>query len=276
MLGMAPRQQGHNVASPETAPNGGRVVAAIPDHTVRSLPRSPPLTMQRGNRIHQRQGFLRVVPVRTGQAHGEAVRRACHKSDGACSRAWPDRWDSDRFGHRRTPRGCNNCPRRRATNQSGHRARANPTAQSGSDPTRQPVANPASDASRSFPIRTRVPAGASAKGYRYEGRRQYLSGTRVPRRAVDHPVAVVEDSARTARQDPTTNLVAAWRSCVFTLPRRENNVSGLCYRLLAGSASGSACARKKTGGRCGSAHVESIAAAVNDAGRSCASLRRCC
>ena len=55
----------------QTAPNGGRVVAAIPDHTVRSLPRSPPLTMQRGNRIHQRQGFLRVVPIRAGQTHGE-------------------------------------------------------------------------------------------------------------------------------------------------------------------------------------------------------------
>jgi hypothetical protein len=27
--------------------------------------------MQRGNRIHQRQGFLRVVPVRAGQAHCE-------------------------------------------------------------------------------------------------------------------------------------------------------------------------------------------------------------
>jgi len=64
MLGTADGQQGHNVASPETAPNGGRVVAAIPDHTVRSLPRSPPFIMQRGNCIHQRQRFLRVVPVR--------------------------------------------------------------------------------------------------------------------------------------------------------------------------------------------------------------------
>jgi hypothetical protein len=30
MLRTAHRQQGHNVASPETAPNGGRVVAATP------------------------------------------------------------------------------------------------------------------------------------------------------------------------------------------------------------------------------------------------------
>jgi hypothetical protein len=48
-----------------------------------------------------------------------AERPARRKSDGACSRAWPDRWDSDRSGHRRTPRGCNNCPRPPATNQSG-------------------------------------------------------------------------------------------------------------------------------------------------------------
>ena len=59
------------MASPETALNGGRVVAAIPEHTVRPLPRSPPFAMQRGNRIHQREGFLRVVPVRAGQANRE-------------------------------------------------------------------------------------------------------------------------------------------------------------------------------------------------------------
>ena len=69
MLGAAHGQQGHNVTSPETVPNGGRVVAAIPDHTVRPLPRSPAVAVQRGNRVHQRQGFLRVVPVRAGQAN---------------------------------------------------------------------------------------------------------------------------------------------------------------------------------------------------------------
>ena len=190
MLGTAHGQQGHSVASPETAPNGGRVVAAIPDHTVRSLPRSPPLTMQRGNRIHQRQGFLRVVPVRAGQAHGERYAAPVTNQMALAPALGPIGGIRDRFGHRRTPRGCNNCPRPRATTQSGHRARANPAAQSGSDPTRQPVASAASDASTPFPIRNRVPAGASAKGYRYEGRRQYLSGARVPRRAVDHRVGI--------------------------------------------------------------------------------------
>ena len=71
MLRAALGQQGHDVASPETAPNGDRVVAAIPEHRVRPLPRSPPLAVQRGDRIHQRQGFLRVVPVRASQANRE-------------------------------------------------------------------------------------------------------------------------------------------------------------------------------------------------------------
>jgi hypothetical protein len=64
-------KHGHDVTNPETAPNGGRVVAAIPQHTVRPLPRSPPYAIQRGNRIHQRQGFLRVIPIRAGQTHSE-------------------------------------------------------------------------------------------------------------------------------------------------------------------------------------------------------------
>jgi hypothetical protein len=70
MLGAALGQHVHDVTRPETAPNGGCVVAAIPEHTVRSLPWASPFAVQRGNRIHQRQGFLRVVPVRAGQASG--------------------------------------------------------------------------------------------------------------------------------------------------------------------------------------------------------------
>src|SRR5215207_85098 len=71
MRGAAHGQQGHDVTSSKTPPNGGRVVAAIPEHTVSPLPGSPPLAVQRGNRIDQRQGFLRVVPIRAGQTHGE-------------------------------------------------------------------------------------------------------------------------------------------------------------------------------------------------------------
>ena len=55
----------------QSAPNRRRVVAAIPENTVRPLPRSPPFAVQRGNRIHLRESFLRVVPVRAGQANRE-------------------------------------------------------------------------------------------------------------------------------------------------------------------------------------------------------------
>jgi hypothetical protein len=41
MLRAAHGQQGHDVTSPETASNRRRVVAAIPEHTVRPLPPSP-------------------------------------------------------------------------------------------------------------------------------------------------------------------------------------------------------------------------------------------
>jgi hypothetical protein len=71
MRGATHGQQGHDVTSPKTAPHGGCVVAAIPEHTVRPLPRSPPFAVQRGDRIHQRQGLLRVVRVRASQANRE-------------------------------------------------------------------------------------------------------------------------------------------------------------------------------------------------------------
>jgi hypothetical protein len=54
-----------------------------------------------------------------------AARLARRKSDGACSRACPDRWDSDRSDHRHTPRGWNNYPRPLVTNQCGRTAPAN-------------------------------------------------------------------------------------------------------------------------------------------------------
>src|SRR5215470_2882421 len=59
----------HDTPRPQPAANDGCVVAAIPEHTVRPLPRSPACAAQRGDRIHQRQRFLRVVPVRAGQTN---------------------------------------------------------------------------------------------------------------------------------------------------------------------------------------------------------------
>jgi hypothetical protein len=55
------------VTCPETAPNGGRVVAAISEHTVRPLPRSPASPCSRGiasiNARASRESF-RFAPVR--------------------------------------------------------------------------------------------------------------------------------------------------------------------------------------------------------------------
>jgi hypothetical protein len=70
MRGAAHGQRGRDVTSSKTPPNGDRVVAAIPQHTVWPLSRSSPFAVQWGNRIDQRQGFLRVVPIRAGQTHG--------------------------------------------------------------------------------------------------------------------------------------------------------------------------------------------------------------
>jgi hypothetical protein len=61
----------YDMPRPQPTPNRRRVVATIPKHAVRPLPRSPAFAAQRGNRIHQRQGFLRVIPVRAGQTNRE-------------------------------------------------------------------------------------------------------------------------------------------------------------------------------------------------------------
>lgn len=69
MLAAAHCKPRHDMSRSQPAPKGGRVVAAIPEHAVRSLPGSPACAAQRGNRIHEHQRFLRVVPVRAGQTN---------------------------------------------------------------------------------------------------------------------------------------------------------------------------------------------------------------
>jgi len=66
----------------EPTPNRRRIIAAIPKHAIRPLSRSSTLAVQRGNRIHQPQGFLRVVPVRADQANRERHAPARRRSDG--------------------------------------------------------------------------------------------------------------------------------------------------------------------------------------------------
>jgi hypothetical protein len=48
----------HDMPRSQPTPNRRRIVAAIPKYTVRSLPGSAAFTVQRGNRIYQRLGFL--------------------------------------------------------------------------------------------------------------------------------------------------------------------------------------------------------------------------
>ena len=61
----------HDMPRPKPTANRPRVVATIPKHAVGPPPRSPALAVQRRNRIHQRDGFLRVVAVRAGQTNRE-------------------------------------------------------------------------------------------------------------------------------------------------------------------------------------------------------------
>jgi hypothetical protein len=65
-----------------------------------------------------------------------AVRPARRKFDDACSRAWPDRWDSDRSGHAVHRADTTTVHDRPRPIDLVVPARANPVAQSGSDPTR--------------------------------------------------------------------------------------------------------------------------------------------
>jgi len=130
------------------------------------------------------------------------------------------------------PRGWNNCPLPRATNQYGRSERASPASRSGPDPKRPPIANRVGAASRSSLIRTQVPAEASAKECRYEERRQCRSGTRDPRHAAAHLLGAAVEPARTVRQGPTTRLEAARRSYLFTLLRRRESRFGVLLHAL--------------------------------------------
>jgi hypothetical protein len=168
------------------------------------VPRSPAFAVERGNRIHQRQGFFRVVPVRTGQANRE--RHALPVADqmtlapalGSIGGIWTGMIPPH-------TREWINCPRLPATNQSGHRERANPAGRSGSDPTRPPVANRPGGASTSSPIRTRVPAEACARNAGAKDEDNAGEACASETRGRPPLLADGVESARTVRQDSTTD-----------------------------------------------------------------------
>jgi hypothetical protein len=158
---------------PQSAPNRRRVVAAIPEHTVRPAAAAvAPVRRAAGESHRPTPGLLASRSGSRRSGEPRAARPARRKSDARRLAPPPGPIGGIRTGLVPAPRGWNNCPRLPATNQSGRSERANPGAQSGSDPTRPPVASRARAASTSFPIHTRVPAGASARGCRCEGQRE--------------------------------------------------------------------------------------------------------
>ena len=68
-----PRHERANPTPAQPTPNRLRVVAAIPQYTVRSPARSTAFALKWGNRIHQGQCFLRVVSIGAGQPDGEGT-----------------------------------------------------------------------------------------------------------------------------------------------------------------------------------------------------------
>jgi hypothetical protein len=168
----------HDMPRPQPTPSRRRVVAAIPKHGGRPLPRSPAFAMQRGNCIHQRQGFLRVVPVRAGQANRE--RHALPVADQMALA--PALGPIGRIGAGLVT------PVHRAVGTTVHDRSRSINLVAASEPIQQrkvdqiPRARqlPIAEAPPASPIRTRVPARASAKECRCEGRRQCRSGTRDP------------------------------------------------------------------------------------------------
>jgi hypothetical protein len=189
MRGAAHGQRGRDVTSSKTPPNGDRVVAAIPQHTVWPLSGSSPFAVQWRNRIDQRQGFLRVVPIRAGQTHGE----------------------------------------RHASPVANQMALAPPLRPIGGIRTSMVTTMHRADgggANTSSPNRTRVPAGASANRCRCGGRTKCRSGTRDPKCAAVRPSADVVQWARTVRLDPTMDREAALQPYPFTRLRRRGSGFG--------------------------------------------------
>ena len=170
--GAAHGQPGHDMARPQPAPNRRRIVAAIPEYTVRMPPRPPMLALESGNRIDQSQRFLRVVPIGSRQPNRERHAAPVANQMTLAPALGSVRGIRARSGRPRTLRGRSSYRQQPATNQSARDARANRAARSASDPKCRPLANRATAASTSSQIRTRVPAAASARECHCEGRRQ--------------------------------------------------------------------------------------------------------
>ncbi len=205
------------MARPQPTTNRRSVVAAIPSTQsgrCRGRPRSPCSGGIASTNARASCESFRFAPVRR-TASGT-----------------PRPSQIDQYGHHHALRGWNSCPRPLATNQSDPFERANPAARSESDPTRPLVANRAGGANTSSPNRTRVPAGASAKGCRCGGRTKCRSDTRDPKCAAVRPSADVVQWARTVRLDHNGSGSSAAAIPVHATSPARIRFRRFCYLLL--------------------------------------------
>jgi hypothetical protein len=199
------RDKRENPTGSQSVADRRLVVAAIPEHTVWPLPRSATFAVQRGTGIDQRHGFLRVVPICAGQTHGERHASAVANQMALAPALGPI------GGIRTSLVTAMHCPD--GTTVHDRPGPINLIV------AREPIQQ------RKVDPNTRVPAGASARERRCGGRRRCpVRHARSETRC--RPVAVVVESARAVRRDPTTHLEAAQRRYAFTLPRRGGSGFG--------------------------------------------------
>ena len=201
-------------------------------HRIWPTPRPSPRALEWRNRIHQRQCLLRVVSVGAGQANREghappvADQMTLAPALGPISGIWAglvtaaDRADGTTVHDRTRPINLVGArePVQQCKVHQIPNARPLPIAQA------PPACHPRP--------RTRVPAEASAREFRCEGRRRCPSGTRDPKRVVGHLVAAVHESARRVRQDSTTDLEATPRpNAVHATSPTKIRFGRFCYAL---------------------------------------------
>jgi hypothetical protein len=161
-----PRQ---DVTRPQSATNRRLVVAPIPEHAVRALPRSPPFAVQRPESHPPTRGppASRSGSRRSGEPR--AARPARRRSDGACSRAWPIIGIRPRLvtaADRADGTAVHDCPRPINLVQASEPIQERKVDQI---PDAPPVASRARAASTSSPTRTRLPCGSICQGVRCGG-----------------------------------------------------------------------------------------------------------
>jgi hypothetical protein len=174
-----------------------------------ALPLSPAFAVQRLNRIDQRQCFLRVVPVGTGQPDGERhASRVTNQmtlapSLGAIRGIWT------RLRTAVHGRGLSSCQQLLGTNRCCLRWTANSGARSASDPRLLPFASRAGVASMSCQNHSPVLAATSAMVFRCAARTGCRSGRRDQTDAAARRSVAMVETAEAVRSVPTMRWATA-------------------------------------------------------------------